>query len=110
MQTVQSEKQQNEEPVLFKKAANLFRGIESVGGWLHASETRMKFVPHALNIQSAPLDIPYADIASIAKRNTMGIVPNGILLTLKSGARHKFVLYKRSSFIAFVNGKISGVL
>ncbi len=35
--------------ILFRKLANLFRGIEAVGGTLKLSSTKLIFEPHVIN-------------------------------------------------------------
>lgn len=82
--------------------ANLFRGIESVGGKIYFYESYLEFKAHALNIQKGVTQIKYADIDSIIKRNTLGIVPNGILIVLKSGDQYKFVINNRNKVIEFM--------
>lgn len=86
--------------------ANYFRGMEAVGGHLHFYENHMIFKSHALNIQTGEQIIEYSQMVKIAKRNTLGIVPNGISVFTKDGFEHKFVIYNRDSVIEFLNSKI----
>lgn len=44
-------------------AANLQRGIETVGGWLYLTTRRLVFEAHALNVQSGATVIPLRDVA-----------------------------------------------
>ena len=87
-------------------AANLFRGIESVGGKLHFNEREMVFESHALNVQTGDAVIVYTDVASVTKRNTLGFVPNGILVTLKNNIEYKFVIWNRNEIISFIETKL----
>lgn len=87
-------------------AANYFRGMEAVGGHLHFYENYMIFKSHALNIQTGEQTIEYSQMVKIAKRNTLGIVPNGISVFTKDGFEHKFVIFNRNSVIEFLNSKI----
>lgn len=83
--------------------ANMIRGLESVGGRLHFESHRMVFRPHLINIQRGGTVVPYADIASVRKRNTLGLVPNGLLVTTKDGDEYKLVVWNRSKIIAFLD-------
>lgn len=86
-------------------AANLFRGIESVGGKLHFNENEMVFESHAINIQTGQTVIPYCEIKSVNTRNTLGLVPNGMLVTLNDGQDFKFVLWNRREVMDFIKEK-----
>lgn len=88
-----------EKVIVDKAAANLFRGIEGVGGRLTITNKRVIFNSHALNLQAGTTEILISDIASVSKRNTLGIVPNGMSITLKNGTVYKFVIGKRDMLI-----------
>lgn len=92
-----------EEHVLFEKKANLFRGIESVGGKILFYKDKMVFKSHSFNIQTGDTIIVYSQIQSMKKVNTIGLVPNGLLITLQDGQQHKFVVYNRSEIIDFLS-------
>lgn len=87
-------------------AANYFRGFEGVGGKLIFDETGMTFQSHAFNIQSGQTRIQYDQIRSVAKRNTLGIVPNGMSVFTIDGFEHKFVIYHREDVIAFLMERV----
>jgi hypothetical protein len=90
----------NKETVLVNKVnANLFRGMEAVGGKLTITNQRLMFTSHSLNIQAGTTEIPMSEIATVRKRNTMGFVPNGMSVILKNGTEHKFVVWKRDMLI-----------
>ncbi|KKB71547.1 MULTISPECIES: GRAM domain-containing protein [Bacillus] len=78
--------------------ANLFRGIESVGGRLKLTSESLFFTSHGVNIQNKPLDIKIQDIAKVEKRNTFLVVPNGLKVVLKNQQEYKFVVAKRQEF------------
>jgi hypothetical protein len=80
--------------------ANLWRGPESVGGHLTLTRERLSFRAHSLNIQTEPLDLPVAEIVSARRYRTLGIVPNGLAITMASGSEYRFVVGKRDRFIA----------
>lgn len=83
--------------------ANLFRGIEAVGGKIHFDDNSLIFESHKLNMQKGKTEIKYKDIGSISKRNTLGIVPNGIKIVLKNGIEYGFVVNNRKKIIEFLN-------
>jgi len=94
---------ENIQKVLVQKNANLFRGIEAVGGTLTVTSDKLIFQPHAVNIQSAPLELPLGEIERADKRNSLLVVPNGMKVTDRSGKQHKFVLWGRDEVIAIIN-------
>ncbi|MFG6355906.1 MAG: hypothetical protein K1W26_03630 [Acetatifactor sp.] len=91
-----------------KIAANYFRGLEAVGGHIFFDENDMTFKSHSFNIQTGETRILYADIVKISKRNTMGLVPNGISVFDKSGFEHKFVIYHREQIIQYLQSRTGG--
>jgi len=91
------------EKILADKAANLFRGIEGVGGRIKITNKRLIFEPHAINIQKQILEVPLNQIEEAKTRNTLGIIPNGMLVKLKTGAEYKFVVWKRKELIDLIN-------
>lgn len=90
------------EELLADIAANLFRGIEAVGGRMKITNQRILFEAHAINLQKMPAEIPLGQISEVRKRNTLGIVPNGILIRLKSGIEYKFVVWGRERLINLI--------
>jgi len=53
-----------------------------------------------VNTQLGPLDLPVAEIVSTRKYRSLGIVPNGLAVTMASGAEYRFVVGQRDRFIA----------
>lgn len=92
-----------DEQIIDERPANLFRGIEAVGETLKTTNKRLIFEPHDFNIQKEPLEISLDQIEKIKPRNTLGIVPNGILVKLKNGKEYKFVVWKRKELIELIN-------
>ncbi len=90
------------EEILADVAANLFRGIESVGGRLKITNRRVMFEPHAINFQKIPAEIHLSEIAEVGARNTMGFVPNGVFLRTKSGVEYNFVVWGRAKLIGLI--------
>ena len=86
-------------------AANLFRGMEAVGGELHFEEEKMVFNSHSLNIQTGSTTILYSDIQSVGNFNTLGVFPNGMYIKNKDGQEFKFVVWNRKELISFIKSK-----
>lgn len=89
--------------------ANHFKGMESVGGKLYLTDHRLRFVSHKLNVQRHDESYPLREITRVEKTRTLGIVPNGLRITLRSGARERFVLYDRNAWVAAVEQAIAGL-
>jgi len=80
--------------------ANLFRGIEAVGGVLRVTAHALDFQPHPMNFQRDPLTVPLADIFAVEPAKTFGWVKNGVLVRLHDGREYKFVAWNRDALIA----------
>ncbi|NQF16078.1 hypothetical protein HPY31_19455 [Brevibacillus sp. HB1.3] len=92
----------NESIVQENIAANLFRGMEGVGGKLTLTSDRLYFQPHSLNIQTEPLELNLNDIAAVEKRNTLFVIPNGMKIKMHNGQEYKFVVWKRAEIIGMI--------
>jgi hypothetical protein len=90
------------EEIVGKFAANLMRGIEGVGGRLIVTNQRLLFEAHKLNLQRTPLDIPLDQISDVAETKTMGLIPNGVTVTCRSGEQHRFVTWNRAKIVAAI--------
>lgn len=75
--------------------ANLFRGLEGVGGKIFLTNSRLIFKSHSLNIQKGQTNIDYKNIVSVTKRKTMKLIDNGIKVTTKEGKVYCFVVNNR---------------
>jgi hypothetical protein len=93
----------NDEKIFFDVAANLFRGMEAVGGKLKVTNYRLVFESHALNFQTGTTEIPLGNIVEAKKRNTAGIVPNGMAILTRDGMEYRFVVWNRGVLIDFIN-------
>ncbi|WP_411348691.1 GRAM domain-containing protein [Paenibacillus sp. WLX2291] len=83
--------------------ANLFKGIEAVGGFMQITNQRIVFKAHALNVQTGPVDIWIEDIVQMGKRNTLGLVPNGMRIIVANGTEYRFVVWKRGELMALID-------
>lgn len=101
-------KLKKDEHLLYDTKANLFRGIEAVGGKLKITDHRLFFHPHALNITHEKTEILLKDIVDLEAVKTMGLVNNGIKVTTKDGKEFRFVVNNREKIIEVVKHHISG--
>ena len=87
----------------YEGAANLFKGIEAVGGKLYITKKALIHRPHKINIQSRETIIDLKDITEVTKKNTLLLVPNGLLVTTADGEKYKLVVNKRKSWMDKIN-------
>jgi len=82
--------------VVYAGAANHFKNGEAVGGKLYLLNGRLEFKSHQYNIQNRAFIINLNEIEEITFYNTLGLVPNGLKLSLKDGEVEKFVVNNRA--------------
>ena len=87
--------------------ANLFRGIEGVGGKLYFTNYGLIFVSHSFNIQRGQTNINFSDIIGVERSKTMKIVDNGIKLATKEQKEYLFVVNNRDVVIEKIKNSIS---
>jgi hypothetical protein len=100
------------EEIIDKVAANLMRGVESVGGRMILTDQRILFEAHTLNLQTTPLAIPLSSIQTVVPSNVLGFVPTGITIRCTSGEEYRFVVGDRKRIISRIEecrGRIRGV-
>ena len=86
--------------------ANLFRGLEGVGGKLFITNKKLIFNSHKINIQKGQTDIPFENISEIIKRKTAKLIDNGIRIKTNDGNEFNFVVNEREQWIEKLNQKI----
>jgi hypothetical protein len=86
--------------------ANVWRGIEAVGGRLTLTNQRLWFRPHALNIQGGDLSIPLGNIADVELGNSLWVIPNQIVVRCRDGKQHKMVVWGRDAWVAKIRHAI----
>jgi hypothetical protein len=91
------------ESVIREAPANLQRGIETVGGRLSLTTTRLVFEAHALNVQRGATEIELSAVKSANPCWTrflglIPLVPNSLAVTTKDGTEYRFVLFKRAAW------------
>jgi len=96
------------ETLLHHGPANHYKGIEAVGGRLFLTDKRLRFRSHAFNVQKHDESYPIDAIASVEPARTLGVVPNGLLVSLRDGRKERFVVSDRAGWVARLRGAASG--
>ena len=94
---MKTELKQNEQ-IIKQGAANLQKGIETVGGKLYLTNRRLVFEAHKINIQGGNTEIELPNIHSLEKCWTkflgfIPMMPNSLAVYTKSGKEYRFVLF-----------------
>lgn len=82
--------------VIHSGPANHFKGREAVGGKLYLTDKELYFKSHKFNLQNHEWSILIAEINKLEPKNTLRLVPNGIVVIDNAGNREQFVLQKRA--------------
>jgi hypothetical protein len=98
------------ETLIKSGAANLQRGIETVGGRLYMTNYRLVFEPHAFNIQTEPLIIPVANIGGTRPcwtkfLNLIPLLPNSLAVATTDGKEYAYVTWGRQAWIKAIDGQ-----
>lgn len=86
------------EQIVWEELANHFQGIEAVGGRLVLTNERVIFKSHSFNIQTHEWSAALSDITETEPARTLGIIPNGLLIKVKSGETERFVVRDREKW------------
>jgi hypothetical protein len=97
---------QPDEKIEFEGPANLFRGIEGVGGKLFLTNQKVIFNSHKINIQRGQTNIDYSDIARVEKRRTLKIIPNGLRVITVDSKNYNFVVNNREQWMVEFNKRL----
>jgi hypothetical protein len=92
------------EAVEHSAPANHFQKFEGRGGRLFLTRRNLIFKPHRMNIQSNVVTIPRHDIAGVAATRMLGLIPNGLKVTLRDGTVHRFVVRDREGWVRVLTG------
>ena len=95
-----------DEKIEIEGPANLFRGMEGVGGKLFLTNKKVVFKSHRINIQKGQTDINYENIKEIIERKTAKLIDNGIRIKTNDGEEFDFVVNERKKWIEKLNEKI----
>lgn len=97
------------ERFVWQGGASLFVNMIAVGGKLTLTNRRLVFEPNAIDAKVIPgmkdtvWEAQLKWIEDVSPRDTLGIIPNGIYIKLKSGDGYSFVVWGRSQLIALIN-------
>jgi hypothetical protein len=91
------------ETIVKEGAANLQRGIETVGGRLHLTNQRLVFEAHQFNVQAGSTEIDLADVQASRPCWTrfLGLIPmfpNSLAVSTSDGKEYRFVLFGRGAW------------
>jgi len=82
-------------PIVCSGWANHVINVEGVGGRLYLLTDKLQFQSHSFNIQNHGLKIDIEKIKDISFYNTLGLIPNGLVITTLDGQKEKFVVDNR---------------
>lgn len=82
-------------PVIHSDAANHFVNGEAVGGKLYLLTDKLQFQSHGFNIQNHGQIINIEQIKEVRFYNTLGLIPNGLVITTRDGQTEKYVVNNR---------------
>ncbi len=68
------------------------RGLEAVGGTLAITSRRVRFAPHAMNLQTEPWEWPLPHIMGTEVRKSLGLFENRLVLKGVDGTEQSFVV------------------
>lgn len=91
-------------------AANLQRGIETVGGRLYLTNERLVFEPHGFNVQTDVVAIALVGVTGARKcwtklLNLIPLVPNSVAVATAEGREHRFVTWGGQAWIAAIQAQ-----
>lgn len=99
------------ETLLREGMANLFRGVEAVGGKLFLTDRRLYFQSHVINVHTGATEIALADIRDARAEWTrfwgIPLAPNGVYVDTHSGHEYRFVVFGRKAWINAITELIS---
>jgi len=106
---VKAELRQGEQ-VVKEGAANLQKGIETVGGKLCLTNQRLVFEAHKFNMQGGVTELNLSDIQSSHTCWTrfLGFIPlfpNSLAVYTKHGEEYRFVLFGRSAWAVAIEAQ-----
>lgn len=87
------------EAIVFQGPANHFFKGEARGGWLTLTPSRLAFRSHGMNVQNQNIDIGLEELADVVPTLTLGLIPNGLRVLLKSGEKQSFVVNNRKQWV-----------
>ena len=96
-----------EERVVHYGLANHQKGVEAVGGKLYLTGERLRFRSHKLNFQTHDISWNLDEIESVEPTRSLGIIPNRVLVRMKTGARESFVVSGREAWVNAIRSAVA---
>ncbi len=101
------------ETILRTGQASLQRGIETVGGTLYLTTSRLVFESHAFNVQRGATAIALSEVSSVVTcwtkfLNLIPLIPNSLSVRTSPGREYRFVLFGRDAWIAAIEAAQQG--
>ncbi|MBI4706005.1 MAG: hypothetical protein HY744_33345 [Deltaproteobacteria bacterium] len=98
------------EQILKQGAANLQRGIETVGGRLYLTNARLVLEAHAFNVQAGTTIVRLERVTSVRKcwtkfLNLVPLAPSSLAVTTCEGDEHRLVLWGRQAWIEAIEAQ-----
>jgi hypothetical protein len=92
-------------------AANMQRGLETVGGWLYLTDKRILFESHRFNMQTGPTEISLSDVMTARPAWTrflgfLPIFPNSLVISAGE-KEYSFVLSGREQWASTISAHAS---
>jgi hypothetical protein len=100
------------EKIVRQGPANLQKNVETVGGWLFLTTSRLVFEAHSLNFQGGITEIDLADVSRVEKCWTkflglLPLLPNSLAVQTRAGNDFRFVLYSRDTWAVAIQAAIA---
>ena len=86
------------ESIIHSGSANHLKNREAVGGKLYLLTDKLQFKSHRFNFQNHELTIHIDQIKDVTFYKTLGLVQNGLAISLKDGRKEKFAVSGRQQW------------
>ncbi len=101
----------SDEKLIRQGAANMQRGLETVGGWLYLTDQRILFESHRFNVQTGSTEISLNDVLATRPVWTkflgfLPIFPNSLVISA-GDKEYCFVLFGRKQWASAISAHAS---
>ncbi|WP_367872697.1 hypothetical protein [Luteolibacter sp. Populi] len=96
------------EALIFEGPANRLEGAKGAGGYLFLTSSRLLFVSPGESPQGENVEIRLAEIGDVEATQTLGLISNGLLLSLHSGKSERFVVSNHETWCEKIRLAIAG--
>lgn len=90
-------------PPLMRGSANVWKSGEPVRGKLYLLERALVHQPQGFHMRADTVIIEILDIKEIVFKNFFGIIPNGLVITLKDEKNYTLVINRRKRWLHAIN-------